>query len=204
DWRVARTIFVADDDKVAARYGRDDANSPYRHYFGNMRAKMIRGNRLYVFKSHKEQPDEEITLDFVMDNCVFAGSVNKVVDQILAMREETGDFGELVYAGMDWADPALAKRSMQLMAEEVMPRVNAAIGKGAKTAAEEEKRTVCELEERSQRQGICAKRSVETVTGALCERDALFELDRCRAHTLRLRLGGRNPATFSIQVTRGL
>jgi hypothetical protein len=59
-----------------------------------------------------------------------------VVDQILAMREETGDFGELVYAGMDWADPALARRSMQLMAEEVMPRVNAAIGKPAKTAAE--------------------------------------------------------------------
>jgi alkanesulfonate monooxygenase SsuD/methylene tetrahydromethanopterin reductase-like flavin-dependent oxidoreductase (luciferase family) len=67
---------------------------------------------------------------------VFCGTVNKVVDQILAMREETGDFGELVYAGMDWADPALAKRSMQLMAEEVMPRVNAAIGKTAKTAAE--------------------------------------------------------------------
>ena len=105
DWRVARTIFVADDDKVAARYGREDANSPYRFYFAQMRAKMKRGNRLYVFKSHKEQPDEEITHDFVMDNCVFHGSVNKVVDQILAMREQTGDFGELVYAGMDWVDP---------------------------------------------------------------------------------------------------
>jgi alkanesulfonate monooxygenase SsuD/methylene tetrahydromethanopterin reductase-like flavin-dependent oxidoreductase (luciferase family) len=135
DWRVARTIFVADDDKVAARYGSEDANSPYRHYFGNMRAKMIRGNRLYVFKSYKEQPDDDITLDYVMQNCVFAGSVNKVVDQILAMREETGDFGELVYAGMDWIDAGLAKRSMQLMAEEVMPRVNAAIGKPAKAEA---------------------------------------------------------------------
>jgi hypothetical protein len=50
-----------------------------------------------------------------------------VVDQILALREVTGDFGELVYAGMDWVDPALSKRSMQLMAEQVMPRVNAAI-----------------------------------------------------------------------------
>jgi hypothetical protein len=52
------------------------------------------------------------------------------------MREETGDFGELVYAGMDWVDPTLAMRSMQLMAEEVMPRVNAAIGKTASAAAE--------------------------------------------------------------------
>ena len=39
-------------------------------------------------------------------------------DRLLALREEIGDFGELVYAGMDWVDPALGKRSMQLMAEE--------------------------------------------------------------------------------------
>src|SRR5215813_6303482 len=134
DWRVARAIFVHEDDKVAARYGRTDANSPYAFYYSQMLAKMQRGNRLYVFKSYKEQPDEEITHDYVMDHCVILGSVNKVVDQILALREEIGDFGELVYAGMDWVEPALNKRSMQLMAEEVMPRVNAAIGKSAAAA----------------------------------------------------------------------
>ncbi|MGE4165275.1 MAG: LLM class flavin-dependent oxidoreductase, partial [Xanthobacteraceae bacterium] len=137
DWRVARNIVDADDDKIARRYGRDDENSPYRFYFSQMHAKMKRGGRIAVFKSHKEQPDDEVTLDFVMDRCVIAGSVNSVVDQILAMREMTGDFGEIVYAGMDWVDPALGKRSMQLMAEEVMPRVNAAIGSStaAKRAA---------------------------------------------------------------------
>jgi alkanesulfonate monooxygenase SsuD/methylene tetrahydromethanopterin reductase-like flavin-dependent oxidoreductase (luciferase family) len=131
DWRVARAIFVADDDKVAARYGRHDAATPYGFYYEQMLAKMKRGKRLYVFKSHKDQPDEEITHDWVMEHCVIHGSVNKVVDAILALREETGDFGELVYAGMDWVDADLGKRSMQLMAEEVMPRVNAAIGKAA-------------------------------------------------------------------------
>jgi alkanesulfonate monooxygenase SsuD/methylene tetrahydromethanopterin reductase-like flavin-dependent oxidoreductase (luciferase family) len=134
DWRVARTIFVADDDKTARRYGYEDENSPYRFYFSQMRAKMKRGNRMYVFKRDKEQPDDELTLDYVLDNCVTYGTVNKVVDAILQLREQTGDFGELVYAGMDWVDPVLARRSMQLMAEEVMPRVNAAIGK--KQAAE--------------------------------------------------------------------
>ena len=134
DWRVARTIFVADDDATARRYGCEDANSPYRFYFTQMRAKMKRGNRLYVFKREKEQPEDEITLDYVMDNCVTYGTVNKVVDEILQLHEETGDFGELVYAGMDWVDPQLARRSMQLMAEKVMPRVNAALGK--KQAAE--------------------------------------------------------------------
>jgi alkanesulfonate monooxygenase SsuD/methylene tetrahydromethanopterin reductase-like flavin-dependent oxidoreductase (luciferase family) len=101
-----------------------------------MRAKLQRANRIYVFKSYKEQPDDEITDDWVMHHCVMYGTVNKVVDQILALREETGDFGELVYAGMDWVDPALAKRSMQLMAEQVMPRVNAAIGSPKASAAE--------------------------------------------------------------------
>ena len=136
DWRVARTIFVADDDKTARAYGYADANSPYRFYFQQMLGKMKRGNRIYVFKSHKEQPDDEITEDFVMDNCVTYGTVNKVVEDILKLREETGDFGELVYAGMDWVDPALSRRSMQLMAEEVMPRVNAALGKEKSAAAE--------------------------------------------------------------------
>jgi alkanesulfonate monooxygenase SsuD/methylene tetrahydromethanopterin reductase-like flavin-dependent oxidoreductase (luciferase family) len=131
DWRVARTIFVADDDKTAERYARSGANSPYEFYWSQMHYKMTRGKRLYVFKSHKDQADDEITLDWVMDNCVIHGSVNKVVDQLLALRQEIGDFGEIVYAGMDWVDPALAKRSMQLMAEQVMPRVNAAIGKSA-------------------------------------------------------------------------
>jgi alkanesulfonate monooxygenase SsuD/methylene tetrahydromethanopterin reductase-like flavin-dependent oxidoreductase (luciferase family) len=135
DWRIARTIFVADDDKTALRYSREDAKSPYRFYFGQMRAKLQRANRINVFKSYREQPDEEITDDWVMHHCVVHGTVNKVVDHILALREETGDFGELVYAGMDWVDPALAKRSMQLMAEQVMPRVNAAIGKSASAAA---------------------------------------------------------------------
>ena len=131
DWRVARSIFVADDDKVARRYGRDDPKSPYRFYWKMLGIKMERSNRLGAFKTHREQPDAEITEDYVLDNLSIHGSVNKVVDEILKLHEETGDFGELVYAGMDWTDPALSKRSMELMATEVMPRVNQALGKKA-------------------------------------------------------------------------
>jgi len=62
---------------------------------------------------------------------VIRGTVNRVVDQILAMRETIGDFGTLLYCGKDWTDPALGRRSMELMAEKVMPAVNTAIGKPA-------------------------------------------------------------------------
>lgn len=128
EWRIARTIFVAKDDATAARYARTDSASPYVFYYSQILAKLQRSKRLFVMKTHAEQPDTEITRDFVLDKLVIHGSVTSVVDQILALREETGDFGEIVYAGMDWVDPELAKNSMRLMAEEVMPRVNAAIG----------------------------------------------------------------------------
>jgi alkanesulfonate monooxygenase SsuD/methylene tetrahydromethanopterin reductase-like flavin-dependent oxidoreductase (luciferase family) len=128
-WRIARTVFVADDDKVAAAYGKTDPNSPFRFYYHQLKTKLTKMNRHVVFKEHKDQSDAEVTLDFVLDRLVICGTVNKVVDQILAFRERVGDFGELVYAGMDWVDPKLEKRSMQLMAEEVMPRLNAAIAK---------------------------------------------------------------------------
>jgi alkanesulfonate monooxygenase SsuD/methylene tetrahydromethanopterin reductase-like flavin-dependent oxidoreductase (luciferase family) len=129
DWRVARSIFVADDDKVAKAYGRDDANSPYRFYFNQLLTKLMKANRHEVFKETRDQPDAEVTPDYVLDRLCIYGSVDRVVDQILALREETGDFGELVYASMDWVDEKLGRRSMQLMAEQVMPRVNAAIAR---------------------------------------------------------------------------
>ena len=129
DWRIARTIFVADDDKVAQRYGIDDPDSPYRFYYSQLYRKLKKSNRHGVFKHYRDEPDENVTLDRILDDTVIAGTVDKVVDEILAFREATGDFGEIVYAGVDFADGELAKRSIELMATEVMPRVNEAIGR---------------------------------------------------------------------------
>ena len=85
------------------------------------------GGRGNLFKLNQNQPDSEITADTIAKKLVIAGTVNRVVEQILAFREKTGDFGTLLYPCHDWLDPALGKRSMQLMAEQVMPRVNAAL-----------------------------------------------------------------------------
>jgi hypothetical protein len=57
-----------------------------------------------------------------------------VVDQLLAFRDQVGDFGTLLYCGHDWAEPKLARRSMELMAEKVMPAVNAVIGSASRAA----------------------------------------------------------------------
>jgi alkanesulfonate monooxygenase SsuD/methylene tetrahydromethanopterin reductase-like flavin-dependent oxidoreductase (luciferase family) len=133
NWRVAKSIFVADDDKTARDYG-TDPNGPYRYYYSQLFTKLNRGGRTNLFKTHLEQPDHEVTLDGVCEKLIFWGSPERVVDQILAFREEVGDFGTLLLAGKDWKDRALARRSMVLLAEKVLPKVNAAIGK--KVAAE--------------------------------------------------------------------
>jgi alkanesulfonate monooxygenase SsuD/methylene tetrahydromethanopterin reductase-like flavin-dependent oxidoreductase (luciferase family) len=126
-WRIARSIFVAEDDKIAAAYGGDNEKSPYRFYMNQLRSKLARAKRLNALKAHPEMPDEDVTLEYIIDNIVIRGSVSRVVDQILALREKTGDFGTLLYCGTDWLDGKLARRSMELMAEKVMPAVNAAI-----------------------------------------------------------------------------
>jgi alkanesulfonate monooxygenase SsuD/methylene tetrahydromethanopterin reductase-like flavin-dependent oxidoreductase (luciferase family) len=129
-WRIGRSIFVADDEATARAYGKG-LDGPYAHYFKTIMMKLANAKRLSTFKTHKDQAESEITLDWVVDSLVIAGTVDSVVDQILAFREAVGDFGTLVYCAHDWQDRTLSERSMKLFAEEVMPRVNAAIDRSA-------------------------------------------------------------------------
>lgn len=131
EWRVAKSIFVADDEKVAQRYGKGP-DGPYHFYFKQLSRKLLGGGRSNLFKLDQAQPDSEITPEYVTNRLVIAGTVSSVVDQLLKFRRQVGDFGTLLYACHDWVDPQLARRSMQLMAQEVMPRVNAAIAAESK------------------------------------------------------------------------
>jgi len=134
NWRVAKTVFVADDAAKAKAYA-FGPQSPYRFYYQQLLTKLKRAGRGNLFKHSKDAPDESVTLDGVVRDLVIAGSVNEVVDGLLAFREQIGDFGTLLYCGIDWADPALARRSLEVMAEDVMPRVNKALGDGTKRAS---------------------------------------------------------------------
>ncbi len=128
DWRVCKSIFVADDDATAKRYAKT-REGPYGFYFWNLLTKRKSRGAASIYKPDLSMPDEAVTVEFVLDTLVIAGGVDSVVEQILKFRDTIGDFGTLLYCGHDWVDPKLAKRSMELMATQVMPRVNAALGK---------------------------------------------------------------------------
>jgi alkanesulfonate monooxygenase SsuD/methylene tetrahydromethanopterin reductase-like flavin-dependent oxidoreductase (luciferase family) len=127
NWRVAKSIFVAEDDKVARDYA-TAANGPYRYYYSQLFTKLVKNGRIELFKTRRDQPDNEITLDGVCNELIIYGSPNKVVDEILAFRDTVGDFGTLLYAGKDWMDRELGRKSMILLAEKVLPKINDAVG----------------------------------------------------------------------------
>jgi alkanesulfonate monooxygenase SsuD/methylene tetrahydromethanopterin reductase-like flavin-dependent oxidoreductase (luciferase family) len=133
NWRVAKSLCVADDLLTARRYA-TEPDSPYRQYYRSLFTKLKKNGRLMPFKTHAAQPDDEVTLDSVCEKLIIWGTPDKVADDLMAFHKEVGDFGTLLYAGKDWADPSLGRRSMILAAEQVLPRINAMIG-GARDAA---------------------------------------------------------------------
>jgi alkanesulfonate monooxygenase SsuD/methylene tetrahydromethanopterin reductase-like flavin-dependent oxidoreductase (luciferase family) len=101
--------------------------SPYRYYYSQLLTKMKKHGRANLFKADQNMSDDEVTLEGVLDECVIWGTPDKVADDILALREEVGDFGTLLYAGKDWADKELGRKSMILLAEKSLPKINDAI-----------------------------------------------------------------------------
>lgn len=127
EWRVAKSIFVSDSEQTAREYGHGP-KGPYHFYFKQLIRKLVgAGGRGNLFKLDQNEPDASITADTMTPKLVITGTVNSVVEQILAFREKVGPFGTLYYPCHDWVDAKLAKRSMELMAEQVMPKVNAAL-----------------------------------------------------------------------------
>jgi alkanesulfonate monooxygenase SsuD/methylene tetrahydromethanopterin reductase-like flavin-dependent oxidoreductase (luciferase family) len=122
DWRVAKSIFVAEDEATVRRMTRDPGN-PFAYYFRNLqrKAQATRGSAL--FKHEPSVPDAALTDEYLVSQLLIAGTVDEVADKLIAFREQVGPFGTLLYCGHDWADPRAMRRSMELMAEKVLPRL---------------------------------------------------------------------------------
>lgn len=126
NWRVAKSVFVAEDAATAKAYAMDP-DGPYWAYYRSLFTKLKKNGRIELFKTHRDQPDDEVTLEMVCEKLIIYGTPDKVADDLLALQEQVGQFGTLLYAGKDWKDRELGRRSMILMAEQVIPRVNAAM-----------------------------------------------------------------------------
>jgi alkanesulfonate monooxygenase SsuD/methylene tetrahydromethanopterin reductase-like flavin-dependent oxidoreductase (luciferase family) len=134
NWRVAKSVFVAKDAATAKAYA-TDPDGPYVYYYRSLFTKLKKNGRIELFKTRRDQPDEEVTLETICDRLIIYGTPDSVADQLLAFQDEVGQFGTLLYAGKDWKDRELGRQSMIMMAEKVMPRVNAGTAESARSSA---------------------------------------------------------------------
>src|SRR5688500_12858194 len=133
NWRVAKSVFIAKDAATAKAYA-TDPDGPYVYYYRSLFTKLKLNGRIELFKTRRDQPDDEVTLEMICDKLIIYGTPDSVADQLLAFQGEVGQFGTLLYAGKDWKDRELGRQSMILMAEKVMPRVNAGTSNRPKPA----------------------------------------------------------------------
>src|SRR4051795_9114786 len=85
NWRVARSVFVADEDKPAKAYA-TDPGSPYRYYYQSLFTKLKKNGRIELFKTRRDLPDEEVTLDMICDKLIIHGSPEKGTDELLPVQ----------------------------------------------------------------------------------------------------------------------
>ena len=119
---MVREVFVADTDEQAM------AGS-----VGDLMGRMMSEYFLplldhFSFKEHlKADPsvsDDDVTVAYCAEHNWLVGSPQTVAKKIERVYEEVGGFGTLLLFCFDYADnPEPWRRSMELLATDVMPRV---------------------------------------------------------------------------------
>jgi alkanesulfonate monooxygenase SsuD/methylene tetrahydromethanopterin reductase-like flavin-dependent oxidoreductase (luciferase family) len=125
DWKIARSIFLADTTKEAQARARTNSLGRNYEYIGRLFDKGL-GRKIY--KRDLDMRDADCHLDFLMTEQIIAGDVDVVLGRLMQMVEETGAFGTLVLMSYDWDDKAGWLRSLELFAHELMPALNKQLG----------------------------------------------------------------------------
>ncbi|HKY89455.1 MAG TPA: LLM class flavin-dependent oxidoreductase [Nevskiaceae bacterium] len=122
DWRLVREVLVAPTDAEAERLALSGPMARMmREYFLPLLSNF--GFQAY-FKHDASVPDSDVTVEYCAKHNWIVGSPSTVAEKIEAMYHEVGGFGTLLVFGFDFAEtPGVWQRSLQLLAEEVAPRL---------------------------------------------------------------------------------
>jgi alkanesulfonate monooxygenase SsuD/methylene tetrahydromethanopterin reductase-like flavin-dependent oxidoreductase (luciferase family) len=121
DFKVARSIFLADTTAEARRIARSNSLGKNFEYIGRLFDKGL-GRRVY--KRDPDMSDADCNLDYLMSEQIIAGSPDEVLRRLLLLMEEIGPFGTLVLMSYDWDDKQRWLHSMELFVRELMPALN--------------------------------------------------------------------------------
>ena len=121
-WRIAREVYVGQTSESARQevlegtIGRD-----FREYFIPLFAHM---KMLGLLKVEQDMPDEAVTPEYLVDHIWIVGSPDDVTAKLRKLYQDVGGFGVLLAMGHEWLPKDNWTRSMELLANEVMPRLS--------------------------------------------------------------------------------
>ncbi|HEX3247564.1 MAG TPA: LLM class flavin-dependent oxidoreductase [Chloroflexota bacterium] len=120
-WRVCRDIHVAQTTKQAIAEARDGAmGRAFREYV----LPLVRSTgRVSVFKASPDMPDDDVDVDYLVENIWIVGDPPTVTAKLQRLYDEIGGFGTLIQLCYDWEPVETGARSMELLANEVLPKL---------------------------------------------------------------------------------
>jgi len=79
--------------------------------------------RVKVFKVDPEMSDDDVTVDYLLDNVWIVGDPPTVTAKLQHLYSDLGGFGTLIMLAYDWEPTEVGARSMELLAKEVLPNL---------------------------------------------------------------------------------
>ena len=123
DWRVVRDIFVAETDAEAKDWVRNGNHAA--HWVHENLPTCAAVGWTEFLKHDPSVADEDVDVDYLVDNLWLVGSPETVTEKLLETQEVLGGFGTIIVNKYDYGDtPDAYRRSLELFATEVVPNAN--------------------------------------------------------------------------------
>lgn len=119
-WRIARDLFVAPTPALARERARTVLG---RNYVQHQHPNRAGTPQMASTKLDPSLPDEAVDVDYLMEHLWIVGDPSECAEKIHQLYEACGGFGTLLAITADSDDPSWDHKSLQLLAEEVGPRI---------------------------------------------------------------------------------
>jgi alkanesulfonate monooxygenase SsuD/methylene tetrahydromethanopterin reductase-like flavin-dependent oxidoreductase (luciferase family) len=126
DWRLVREVFVADTDAEALRLSVGDMmGRQMREYF----LPLLAAFQFTEYLKHEpDVADSDVTPEYCAKHNWLVGSPATVTARLHEIYEQVGGFGTLLVFCFDYSgNPQAWRRSMELLAHEVMPKLKSLV-----------------------------------------------------------------------------
>ncbi len=126
NWFVTRNIVVADTDEEAKQFARDGSLGKCIEYILEL-TRRTAPNGVDMWKPFEDMSDDDINMDYFMEQIIIAGSPDTVTRELLDLRQQVGEFGNIVLVAHDWDNKQKWMTTYEMFANEVLPAINAAV-----------------------------------------------------------------------------